>query len=118
MEPPWRRSSSQRIPGVIGSRARSAAVRLDSSRLFRSVRYLGRGSKTNYLGKSEREAGVQSVRFVVGDVFLSRADALAQGVTCEGRRGAGIAREFRARYPEMYDEYRKLRRLRELRPGR
>lgn len=35
-------------------------------------------------------------------------DALAQGVNTKGKMGAGIAVEFRTRYPQMYAEYKKL----------
>ncbi len=40
-----------------------------------------------------------------GDLFDSTADALAHGCNTEGRMGAGIAREFRRRWPSMYDDY-------------
>lgn len=41
-----------------------------------------------------------------GDLFFSRALAVGHGVNIRGAMGAGIAREFRIRYPSMYEEYR------------
>lgn len=35
-------------------------------------------------------------------------DALAQGVNCQGKMGAGIAVEFKNRWPAMYTEYKAL----------
>ena len=49
------------------------------------------------------------IKFVSGDLFDNAHDAkaFAQGCNCQGSMGAGIAKTFRARYPEMYEEYRK-----------
>ena len=58
-----------------------------------------------------------SVKYLHGDLFLSRAQTLAHGVNCRGRMGAGIAVEFRRRYPNMYKEYRQRCHREELRPG-
>lgn len=42
-----------------------------------------------------------------GDLFASDdLDALAHGCNCRGVMGAGIAREFRRRWPDMYQAYR------------
>ena len=43
-----------------------------------------------------------------GDLFTSTADAIGHGVNCKGVMGAGIAKQFRARYPDMYQEYRRI----------
>jgi O-acetyl-ADP-ribose deacetylase (regulator of RNase III) len=45
---------------------------------------------------------------VSGDLFANRyhAQALAQGCNCQGSMGAGIAKQFRDRYPAMYEAYR------------
>jgi len=50
------------------------------------------------------------IHFITGDLFANRvkAQALAHGCNCEGSMGAGIATQFRGRYPEMYEEYRRL----------
>jgi O-acetyl-ADP-ribose deacetylase (regulator of RNase III) len=49
------------------------------------------------------------VQFVRGGLFANRfgAEALAHGCNCQGSMGAGIARGFRDRYPEMFEEYRR-----------
>lgn len=57
------------------------------------------------------------VRYVTGDLFLSRAQTLAHGVNCAGRMGRGVAVEFRRRFPGMYEEYRRRCRSGALRPG-
>jgi O-acetyl-ADP-ribose deacetylase (regulator of RNase III) len=44
---------------------------------------------------------------VSGDLFRSGLPALAHGCNCAGAMGKGIAREFRARFPAMYHEYRR-----------
>lgn len=41
-----------------------------------------------------------------GSIFTSDADVLVNTVNCSGVMGAGIAREMRLRYPEMYERYR------------
>lgn len=43
-----------------------------------------------------------------GDLFFSGALAVGHGVNIRGFMGAGIAKEFRVRYPSMYEEYRAL----------
>jgi O-acetyl-ADP-ribose deacetylase (regulator of RNase III) len=50
-----------------------------------------------------------SIEYVSGDLFVNRhnARALAHGCNCKGAMGAGIARGFRERYPDMYEEYRR-----------
>ena len=49
------------------------------------------------------------IRFISGDLFDNEhsAQAFAHGCNCQGSMGAGIAKTFRARYPEMYEEYRR-----------
>ena len=49
------------------------------------------------------------IEFVSGDLFDNayHAQAFAQGCNCQGSMGAGIAKTFRERYPEMFDEYRR-----------
>src|SRR2546423_7504633 len=50
-----------------------------------------------------------AISFVTGDLFAIRfqVQAFAHGCNCQGSMGAGIAKTFRARYPEMYEEYRR-----------
>jgi len=40
-----------------------------------------------------------------GDIFNSDADVLVNSVNIKGVMGAGIAREFKKRFPEMYKDY-------------
>ena len=49
------------------------------------------------------------IQFVAGDLFDNEhsAQALAHGCNCQGSMGAGVARTFRARYPAMFEEYRR-----------
>jgi O-acetyl-ADP-ribose deacetylase (regulator of RNase III) len=41
-----------------------------------------------------------------GNIFDTTADAIGHGVNCRGVMGAGIARQFREKYPDMYKQYR------------
>ena len=47
--------------------------------------------------------------FVSGDLFANEhhVQTFAHGCNCQGSMGAGIAKTFRARYPAMYEEYRR-----------
>lgn len=59
-----------------------------------------------------------SITHVTGDLFTTPGlDALGHGVNCIGRMGAGIAAEFRRRYPAMWSVYSLRCRRNELRPG-
>ena len=48
-------------------------------------------------------------QYVSGDLFdnAHHAQALAHGCNCQGSMGAGVAKTIRARYPQMYEEYRR-----------
>jgi len=47
------------------------------------------------------------VKFVSGDLFTYPGlDAIAHGCNCAGVMGAGIAKEFKKRYPENFEYYR------------
>lgn len=43
---------------------------------------------------------------VTGDLFELALPAIGHGCNCLGVMGAGIAREFRRRFPYMYESYR------------
>jgi O-acetyl-ADP-ribose deacetylase (regulator of RNase III) len=45
--------------------------------------------------------------FVSGDLLASKLPAVAHGCNCLGVMGAGIAKEFKKRWPAMYQEYRR-----------
>ncbi len=48
------------------------------------------------------------IEFVAGDLFANehQTQAFAHGCNCQGSMGAGIAKEFRARYPQMFEQFR------------
>ena len=45
------------------------------------------------------------LRYLEGTVFNSPAKTLVNTVNCSGVMGAGIALEFKLRFPEMYEDY-------------
>jgi len=47
------------------------------------------------------------ITMVTGDIFSSNAQTLVNPVNCVGVMGKGLAREFRRRFLDMYDEYAK-----------
>jgi O-acetyl-ADP-ribose deacetylase (regulator of RNase III) len=52
-----------------------------------------------------------------GNLFNSRAQAYVNTVNCVGAMGKGIALEFRRRYPDMYEDYKKICAEGKLKPG-
>jgi O-acetyl-ADP-ribose deacetylase (regulator of RNase III) len=58
-----------------------------------------------------------SVYVLSGDLFLSCAQTLAHGCNCRGKMGAGIALEFKRRYPEMFKQYKGMCHRGEFVPG-
>lgn len=44
----------------------------------------------------------------IGNIFESNMDVLVNTVNCVGVMGRGIAKEYKAKFPKMYDEYRLL----------
>ena len=50
------------------------------------------------------------VEYISGDLFANRhsVQAFAHGCNCQGAMGVGIAKGFRERYADMYEEYRRL----------
>lgn len=54
---------------------------------------------------------------VHGDIFDSPAQVLVNPVNCHGAMGAGLAKQFWNRYPEIDPPYRVACRARTLRPG-
>lgn len=55
--------------------------------------------------------------FIMGDLFSLGLEALAHGCNCQGVMGAGIAVEFRKRFPTMFEEYKVLCAHNVLSPG-
>lgn len=48
------------------------------------------------------------VRHVFGDIFDSSADAILHQVNCQGVMGAGIAKQVRDKFPDVYQDYKEL----------
>lgn len=53
-----------------------------------------------------------------GDIFLSKTLALVNPVNCVGVCGAGLAKEFRTKFPTNYDAYKSFCDRKGLFPGR
>jgi O-acetyl-ADP-ribose deacetylase (regulator of RNase III) len=51
---------------------------------------------------------MSNLKIIKGNIFTSSAQVLVNTVNCVGVMGAGIALEFRLRYPKMYLEYVEL----------
>jgi len=50
-------------------------------------------------------------------IFNIKADAYVNTINCVGAMGAGIALEFKKRYPEMFSDYKQKCHLKEIKPG-
>ncbi len=57
------------------------------------------------------------VRFVSGNLFDSKAQALVNTVNCVGVMGKGIALAFKERFPKMFEDYRRRCEKEEVQPG-
>ncbi len=57
------------------------------------------------------------VRFVQGNLFESRAEALVNTVNCVGVMGKGIAYQFKRAYPEMFKDYQRRCKIGQIRTG-
>jgi O-acetyl-ADP-ribose deacetylase (regulator of RNase III) len=80
--------------------------------------------KRNGLERPKRRPAAEerpSMEWVAGDLFANEhlAQAIAHGCNCEGSMGAGVAKVVKARYPEMFAEYRRMCKAepREFNPG-
>lgn len=58
------------------------------------------------------------VKVLIGDLFTSRAQTLVNTVNTVGVMGKGIALEFKKRFPDMYQDYKKRCEAGEVRLGR
>jgi len=54
---------------------------------------------------------------ISGNIFNSNAMTIVNTVNCIGAMGKGIALEFKLRFPEMFDEYKKICDQKKLKPG-
>src|ERR1043166_6093016 len=59
-----------------------------------------------------------SVNLATGNLLEADAEALVNTVNTEGVMGKGIALQFKKKFPEMYEEYRRACEAGEVQPGR
>ncbi len=57
------------------------------------------------------------IHFVDGDLFAREANVRVNACNCVGVMGAGIALEFKRRWPQMFEAYQSACRNRVCRPG-
>lgn len=57
------------------------------------------------------------IRYLKTSIFDSPAKTLVNPVNCVGVMGAGLAVEFKRRYPDMFHDYRHLCETGEIQPG-
>ena len=48
------------------------------------------------------------IEFKKGNIFTTECEVIVNTVNCSGVMGAGIAYEFRLRYPDMFYKYKEL----------
>lgn len=65
----------------------------------------------------QREGKAMSYKEVVADIFALDVNAICNTVNCVGVMGKGIALEFKKRYPQMFNEYKRICEQQKLRPG-
>lgn len=58
------------------------------------------------------------ITYVTGDIFKSKAQVITNTVNCVGVMGKGLAYEFKKRYPEMFEDYKKRCEAQEVLPGK
>jgi O-acetyl-ADP-ribose deacetylase (regulator of RNase III) len=54
---------------------------------------------------------------IIGDLFASQTQTLVNTVNCVGVMGKGVAEQFKARYPDMFDDYKRRTDRRHVRLG-
>ncbi|WP_082957125.1 MULTISPECIES: macro domain-containing protein [unclassified Vibrio] len=59
-----------------------------------------------------------SINYIKGNIFTSTAEVLVNPVNCVGIMGAGLALEFRLRYPDMFNKYADICERKLLSPGK
>lgn len=45
------------------------------------------------------------IKYIQGDIFDSGADIICHQVNCQGRMGSGLAKQVRAKFPNVYAAY-------------
>ena len=49
---------------------------------------------------------ITMIKYLKGTVFNSNAKAIVNTVNCDGFMGAGLAHEYKLRYPDLYEKYK------------
>lgn len=57
------------------------------------------------------------IHFTIGNMFLQPYDVLVNPVNCVGVMGAGLALKFKAHFPKMFLDYRKICEMGTFMPG-
>lgn len=57
------------------------------------------------------------IRVLIGDILQSKAHAIVNTVNCIGFMGKGIAAEFKKKFPEMFNDYKKRCDAKQVNPG-
>lgn len=57
------------------------------------------------------------VKTLTGDIFESKAQALVNPVNCVGVMGAGLAKQFKEKFPEYFQSYAEFCKRGELKPS-
>jgi O-acetyl-ADP-ribose deacetylase (regulator of RNase III) len=58
------------------------------------------------------------IEFTKGDLHEAHVDALVNAVNTEGVMGKGIALQFRKKFPDMFEAYRRACKTGQVQPGR
>lgn len=65
-----------------------------------------------------RKFVMKKIKFIIGNIFTTTCQTLVNTVNCVGVMGAGIALEFRYRYPDMFEKYKELCEKKEMKIGK
>ena len=58
------------------------------------------------------------IKYIKGDIFKSNAQIIVNPVNCVGAQGAGLALEFKNRFPDVYMKYKLICKKQLLTPGK
>lgn len=58
-----------------------------------------------------------NITYVNGDIFESKLQTITNTINCVGVMGKGLALEFKKRYPEMFEDYKRRCQAGEVRIG-
>lgn len=49
-----------------------------------------------------------SIKIIDGDLFSTKARYICHQVNCQGRMGSGVAKTVRSKFPEAFEQYKKV----------